>query len=304
MRGVAIAILLTLATSWPASVAAADAAAEQSVQVAALSLEGLENPQPPDEAPDEAPEAEPPADLDLPAIEESPEEESPEEETPEEESPEGETVRPYAPLRSHNACPTDTETLSSALIRDIPGYTNRVMQRTVAVLRDGVREASQREAFQGNREASPENRPSDTPQEDTLQEDTLQDNLQPEALTRSAYRPSYVLVAGSLELAPLDLSEYTFTTTPESGGPLTQVFFTTLSRQYSGLRFDEVQEYHWLFLAPADDGWWLAFMFSSIDDADTARAPLPPRENSRGSVGQAVQLWLRDCRAGTIEPLE
>jgi hypothetical protein len=301
MRGVGMALLLTLATSWSASVAAADAAVEQAVQVAALSLEGLENPQPP---------GEPPADLDLPAREDSPEEDSPEEET----------VRPYAPLRSHNACPTDAETLSAALIRDIPGYTNRVMQRTVAVLRDGVREASQREAFQGNREASPENRPDDNLQEDNLQEDNLQednlqednlqednlqeDNLQPEALTRSAYRPSYVLVAGSLDLAPLDLSEYTFTTAPESGGPLTQVFFTTLSRQYSGLRFDEVQEYHWLFLAPAEDGWWLAFMFSSIDDADTARAPLPPRENSRGSVGQAVQLWLRDCRAGTIEPLE
>jgi hypothetical protein len=192
----------------------------------------------------------------------------------------GETVRPYAPLRSHHACPSDVETLSAALIRDIPTYTNRVMQRTVAVLRD--RPASDTESPTGN---------------------TANTNNTDTRPSRRAYRPSYVLVAGSLDLEPLDLKDYAFTTPPEAGGPLTQVFFTTLSRQYSGLQFDEVQEYHWLFLAPADDGWWLAFMFSSIDDTDANRSPLPPRENSQGSVGQAVQLWLRDCRAGTIEPV-
>jgi hypothetical protein len=188
-----------------------------------------------------------------------------------------ENVRPYAPLRSHYACPSDVETLSAGLIRDIPNYTNRVMQRTVAVLRD--RPAS-----------DPEDRIANTDNTDTRP-------------SRRAYRPSYVLIAGSLDLEPLDLKDYAFTTPPEAGGPLTQVFFTTLSRQYSGLNFDEVQEYHWLFLAQADDGWWLAFMFSSIDDTDANRSPLPPRENSQGSVGQAVQLWLRDCRAGTIEPI-
>jgi hypothetical protein len=170
--------------------------------------------------------------------------------------------RPYAPLRSPATCPTDPETLTALLLRDIPNYANRVLQRTVAAL--------------------PNN----------------------DVDGRAPYRPSYVLIAGQQNLAPLDLNDYTFTTSPEAGGPLTQVFFTTLSRQYSGLRSNEVQEHHWLFLTQASDGWRLAFMFSALDDVETVRSPLPPRESSRSSVGQAVDLWLRDCRAGSIFPLE
>jgi hypothetical protein len=263
VRGLAIALLFTLATGQPAAVAAA----QQPVRLAALSLEGLENEVPAKPA-------------DVPVIEE-PVIEEPVIEEP----PENETVRPYAPLRSRNACPTEPEALTAALIRDIPNYTNRVLQRTTAVL--------------NNAESSLEN-----PFSDNLLNNPLNDLSTASILTRSPYRPSYVLVAGSLNLTPLDLNEYAFTTAPEAGGPLTQVFFTTLSRQYSGLRFNEVQEYHWLFLAPTADGWWPAFIFSSVDNPATVRAPSPPRENSRGSVGQAVQLWLRDCRAGTIEPVD
>lgn len=170
--------------------------------------------------------------------------------------------RPYAPLRPRTACPEDVEILTALLIRDLPGYANRVLQRTVAAL--------------------PNN----------------------ETDGREPYRPSYVLVAGRPEFEPIGLDEYTLTTDPEAGGPLDQVFFTTLSRQYAGLRDRQVQEYHWLFLTRASDGWRLAFMFSAIDDAPTgASVILPPRENSEGSVGQAVQTWLRDCRAGAIYPL-
>ncbi len=172
-------------------------------------------------------------------------------------------------LRSPSTCPSDIETLTAALIRDIPNYTNRVLQRTVAVIPDSNR-----------------------------------DRLTDSNFLKKPYRPSFVLIAGRPELEPLDLNQYALTTNAEAGGSLTQVFFTTLSRQYSGLKVNEVQEYHWLFLAQVPDGWWLAFMFSAIDDADTTRAPLPPRENSEGSVGQAVQLWLRDCRAGAIDRLE
>ncbi len=189
------------------------------------------------------------------------EENSLEEDLPEEDLPEAEP-RPYAPLRSPTPCPADIETLTAILIRDLPDYTNRVIQRTVA-------------ALPGN-----------------------------ETDGAAPYRPAYILIAGHLELEPLDLNDYTFTTSPEAGGPLSQVFFTTLSRQYFGLRVDEVQQYHWLFLTQADDGWRLALMFSAIDDVQTRRSPLPPRESSESSVGQAVQLWLRDCRANTINPWE
>ena len=179
--------------------------------------------------------------------------------------------RPYAPLRQPTSCPDDVATLTNVMMRDIPGYTNRVLQRTVAVLphteADALRAADSQ-------------------------------------LVRAPYRPSHVLVAGNVNLTPLDLSDYAFTTDPDAGGPLTQVFFTTLSRQYSGLQTKEVQEYHWLFLTKATDGWRLAFMFSQIDGSQLENASTPPEESSRGSLGQAVQLWLRDCRASAIAPLE
>lgn len=170
--------------------------------------------------------------------------------------------RPYAPLRSPITCPEDIETLTALMLRDIPNYTNRVLQRTVA-------------ALAGN-----------------------------DIDGREPYRPSYVLIAGRSDLAPLDLNDYAFTTDPAAGGPLTQLFFTTRSRQYSGLHFSEVQEYHWLFLTQTTDGWRLAFMFSVVDGVNPRMAPVPPRESSEGSVGQAVQLWLRDCRAGVIDQLD
>ncbi len=200
-------------------------------------------------------------------IRDMPDEEEIEEEEVEEPLPGMERREGY--LRSPTTCPTDIETLTALLIRDVPNYSNRVLQRTVAVL---------------------PNNNDDSPVRN--------------GILKQPYRPSYVLIAGRPELEPLDLNQYALTTDSRAGGPLTQVFFTTLSRQYSGLRFDEVQEYHWLFLAESADGWWLSFMFSAIDDVDTARAPLPPRENSEGTVGQAVRLWLRDCRAGAIDRLE
>lgn len=176
---------------------------------------------------------------------------------------EGDPVkRPYAPLRPFTACPDDVEMLTALIIRDLPGYTNRVLQRTVAAL----------------------------PGNDT-------DGREP-------YRPSFVIIAGRPEFEPIDLDDRTFTTESDAGGELSQVFFTTLSRQYAGLRDRQVQEYHWLFLTQASDGWRLAFMFSEIDDGQVTSAALPPRENSEGSVGKAVQLWLRDCRAGAIDPLD
>ncbi|MEO0769243.1 MAG: hypothetical protein AAFY72_07380 [Cyanobacteria bacterium J06649_4] len=208
-----------------------------------------------------------------------PEEILPEEIRPEgsesepEESSEQESVepRPYAPLRSSPiACPDDVETLSALMMRDLPNYTNRVLQRTVAVL--PWTEADEQRRANGE-------------------------------FVREPYRPSHVLIAGGVDLTPLDLSEYTFTTSPEAGGPLTQLFFTTLSRHYSGLSIDQVQEYHWLFLTRTVEGWRLAFMFSSVDDIDDVRPKLPPMESSRSSVGQAVQIWLRDCRFGVIEAL-
>ncbi|MEM7797371.1 MAG: hypothetical protein AAF579_23310, partial [Cyanobacteria bacterium P01_C01_bin.118] len=76
-----------------------------------------------------------------------------------------------------------------------------------------------------------------------------------------------------------------------------QVFFTTLERQYSGLEATSLNHFHWLFLAPSDEGWEMVFMFSAVE---AAGVQVPPRDSSQGSVGQAVRTWLRDCRANAV----
>lgn len=152
-------------------------------------------------------------------------------------------------------CPADVETLTSLLIRDLPSYANRVIQRT-------------------------------------------------RRLDRAVDSFSYVLVAGKAEFAPLSLGpgQYTSTASATEVEPPKQVFFTTLERQYLGGKAIESQHYHWLFLTQTPSGWRLALVFSRIGSSSPGRSPTPPRESSKGVIGQAVTLWLRDCRAGAIRP--
>lgn len=152
-------------------------------------------------------------------------------------------------IRSQVSCPKDFATLSALLVRDIPSYTNRILQSTVA----------------------------DIP---------------------TAYRPAYVIIASQPERTPLDVKDWVYTTSPEKGESLQQLFFTTLERQYSGLEASSLNHFHWLFLAPSAEGWEMVFMFSAIDAENEVM--LPPRDSSQGSVGQAVQRWLTDCKAEAI----
>lgn len=112
-----------------------------------------------------------------------------------------------------------------------------------------------------------------------------------------------VIVAGRAELEPLPLEELAFANPPNDATQ--QVFFTTLERRYVGTAAVSLEQYHWLFLVPADDGWRLTLMFSrTAPDDNDFRPPTPPQESSDGIVGQAVQLWLRDCRADAVYPIE
>lgn len=149
-------------------------------------------------------------------------------------------------------CPGDVETLASLMLKDLPSYANRVMQRS----------------------------------------------------RRSVKTPSSgssVLVAGRPEFEPLTLGPGPYTP-PASAvdlEPPQQVFFTTLERQYRGGKASYMQLYHWLFLTQTPEGWRVATMFSRIGSS-SERPPTPPQESSKGVVGQAVNIWLRDCRAGAI----
>lgn len=158
---------------------------------------------------------------------------------------------PQSLLSKSSTCSADVETLTSQLLKDLPSYANRVIQRA-------------------------------------------------RRLDRTVDSFSYVLVAGNPEFEPLSLGpgQYTSTAAPESEPE--QVFLTTLERQYQDGEAFYRQHYHWLFLTQTPDGWRLALMFSRIGSASETRPPTPPRESSDGVIGQAVKLWLRDCRAGTL----
>lgn len=112
-----------------------------------------------------------------------------------------------------------------------------------------------------------------------------------------------VLVVGDPDFTPIDLT----TRSPHPDVPTVsdeqthQVFFTTLERHYLNHQPVLLQNYNWLFLTPSSDGWQLVLMYSSVGGYPaTAAPPSPPQESSNGIVGQAVRLWLRDCRAGAV----
>lgn len=119
---------------------------------------------------------------------------------------------------------------------------------------------------------------------------------------RSVNPLSYVIIAGKPEAASLSLGPGEYLPTASATDPsLRQMFITTLRRSYTADRSIELQEYHWLFLTQAQDGWRMAMMFSQIGTYPAGQPPSPPRESTEGSIGQAVNLWLRDCRAGRVK---
>ncbi len=114
---------------------------------------------------------------------------------------------------------------------------------------------------------------------------------------------SYVLIAGKAEFEPLDLTPNQYTSVPpiEEVEPPEQIFFTTLERQYINNKVEKRENYHWLFLSQTEGGWRMSMVFSRFGSNLKERPPTPPRETSDSVVGQAVSLWLRDCRAGAIK---
>ena len=110
---------------------------------------------------------------------------------------------------------------------------------------------------------------------------------------------SYVLLAGKPEFKPLPVKSYGNTAEGTISPEVKQVFFTTLERQYIGGKVVEFEEFHWLLLTKAESGWRRVMMFSQTGSSQPQILPTPPRESSNGHIGQAVDLWLRDCRAGT-----
>ncbi len=148
-----------------------------------------------------------------------------------------------------NFCFLEIPELTNKLLKDLPNYANRVIQRT---------------------QTSHQNSGIDT----------------------------YVIDAGKPEFEPLPLPQIQYSSNSSNG--INQIFFTILERQYSNNRKLERQSYYWLFLIPTTQGWQMMMLFSRFGDNNQNSPPTPPQENSNGIIGQAVNLWLKDCRARTI----
>lgn len=147
----------------------------------------------------------------------------------------------------NTSCPKDVETLTSSMLKELPDYANRVIQRT--------QDSHRREGFD-----------------------------------------SYVIFAGKSEFEPLNLPQFQYN--PVTKNNPEQIFFTTSERQYiDNARKIETQNYHWLFLTQTPDSWRMVTMFSRFSPSNDAELTTPPIESSKGIIGQAVSLWLKNCRA-------
>lgn len=109
---------------------------------------------------------------------------------------------------------------------------------------------------------------------------------------------TYIVAAGRPEFEPLNLPQINYTEAKDNQPQ--QIFFTTLEKQYTNNQKIERETYHWLFVTLADSGWYLVTMFSRFGNATKNTPPTPPQESSNGIIGQAVNLWLRDCRADAL----
>jgi hypothetical protein len=112
----------------------------------------------------------------------------------------------------------------------------------------------------------------------------------------------YVLVAGQEDLEPLTLGPGAYD--PATSAEPSQVFFTTLERQYAEGKPTTIQQYHWLFLAQSDSGWWFVMQLSRVGAYPEGQPTTAPQDSSDGVIALAIRTWLRDCRSGDIDPLD
>jgi hypothetical protein len=116
-------------------------------------------------------------------------------------------------------------------------------------------------------------------------------------INREAGIRNFIITASPAEFEPLDLPSIQYH--PISNQQPKQVFFTVLERQYNQNKITNIQTYHWLFLTKIKGGWQIIMMFSRFGNS-RGTIPAPPIETTNGIIGQGIQLWLKDCRAGTV----
>lgn len=106
---------------------------------------------------------------------------------------------------------------------------------------------------------------------------------------------SYIVTASPADFQPIPLQNRQFT--PHVPDTTEQIFFTTLETQYNDTQKFSFENYYWLFLTPTKNGWAITTLMSSLANPDASQPANPPRDAFQGSVGQSIQLWLRDFNA-------
>jgi len=116
----------------------------------------------------------------------------------------------------------------------------------------------------------------------------VRSGFSPKTSTPAGYALPQIILAGRPEFEPLPLNSGD--ALPENAS---QVFITTLERQYRGGKPVEIQQYHWVFFAKTKNGWELAKIVSRFGTA----ADIRPLLGQDSEIAEAIRLWLRDCHA-------
>ncbi len=155
----------------------------------------------------------------------------------------------YEVAAESNTCPDNLEQLTNLLVRDLPSYANRPIQKR-------------------------------------------------RKLTDSVY--SSILAASKPDFRSIEISSREYPPHFPQSAP-TQVFITTLERQYTGIKAAELQQFHWLFMVKTQMGWRLANMYSRTGAGGAESLNTPPIESSKTSIGEAIRLWLDNCHLGKVK---
>jgi len=118
----------------------------------------------------------------------------------------------------------------------------------------------------------------------------VRSDFSPNTNTPPGYALPQIILAGRPEFEPLPLNYGD--ALPENAS---QVFITTLERQYRGEKPVEIEQYHWLFFTKTENGWELVKIVSRFGTAADLRPLLG--QDKKSEIAEAIRLWLRDCQA-------
>lgn len=113
------------------------------------------------------------------------------------------------------------------------------------------------------------------------------------------FLPTYIITVNQGKTTPSDFDLTSFP--PIKYQPkeeIKQLFFSTKERQYSNSQqIIETENFHWLIFTDTPEGWRLVMAMTRFGyPSPQGFITSPPKDTTNGVIGQAVNLWLRDCQ--------